>query len=232
MLDFSRFRVITFDCYGTLIDWETGILAAILPILNAHEAAISGPDILKIYGELEADIEASEYRPYREVLRELVRGFGTRLGFSPTPAEQDALPNSLATWMPFPDTVPALRKLKEKFKLGIISNVDDDLFAATAPKLEVAFDFVVTAAQAKAYKPSHKPFQLAESRMSVPKAQWLHAAQSVFHDVIPARAFGIASVWVNRPSLLPVAESAKQASATPDLEVPNLDQLAKIATQF
>lgn len=230
MLDFSRFRVITFDCYGTLIDWETGILHALLPVLSAHEATVSGPDILKLYAGLEASAEGPAYRAYRDVLRDVVRGFGQRLGFSPTDADQDSLPNSLSTWEPFPDTVDALRKLKTKFQLGIISNVDDDLFVATAQKLKVPFDFVVTAAQARAYKPSHKPFELAESKIGVPKAEWLHAAQSIYHDVIPAKALGVSTVWVNRPSLLPVAEAAKQPAGQPDIEVTSLEQLAQMAT--
>ena len=225
-------RVVTFDCYGTLIDWETGILGAVRPILSAHKVPVADAEILKIYGDLEAEAEAGEFRPYREVLREVVRGFEKRLGFQASGAERDSLPNSLATWRPFPDTMAALRQLHTMFQLGIISNVDDDLFAATAPQLQISFDFVVTAGQARAYKPSEKIFRLAQERISVPNAQWLHAGQSLYHDVIPAKALGIAAAWVNRASARPGAGAAKRASATPDLEVASLRELADLlATQ-
>jgi 2-haloacid dehalogenase len=228
-LNFSRFRIITFDCYGTLIDWETGILRAIRPVLSAHNANLSDPDLLRLYGELEAEAESSEYRPYREVLRSVVRGFGSRLGFHPTDGEQQSLPDSLANWTPFPDTVAALRRLKTKFKLGIISNVDDDLFASTARRLEIGFDYVITAGQARAYKPSLKIFELAQSRIGIPAKQWLHAAQSVYHDVVPARSLGISTVWVNRPSLLAGIGAVRQASAEADVTVTSMQGLADLA---
>ncbi len=229
-LDFSRFRAITFDCYGTLINWEAGILEAIRPILLAHGAALSDAEILRQYGELEADAEASRYQPYREILGEVVRGFGQRLGFHVTEEEQHSLPDSLANWNPFSDTVAALRQLKTRFKLGIVSNIDDDLFSASARRLQIDFDYVTTAAQARAYKPSLEIFRLAQAKMGIPPEQWLHAGQSIYHDVIPAKSIGISTVWVNRPSPRPGAGAAKRASATPDVEVHSLAELAQLAT--
>lgn len=226
--DFSRFSIITFDCYGTLIDWESGILGAIRPILSAHNAHLSDVDILRMYGEIEAHEESGEYQPYSEILQAVVRGFGTRLGFVPSEKEQHSLPNSLASWKPFSDTVAALRQLKRKFKLGILSNIDDDLFSATAPQLEIEFDHVVTASQALAYKPSLVIFRLAQKKIGVPPQQWLHAGQSIYHDVIPAQSLGIATVWVNRPSPLPNSGAAKPAQAKPDVEVSTLKELADL----
>lgn len=228
-LDFSRFRVVTFDCYGTLIDWETGILSAIRPILSAHGAQLEDADILRLYGEIEAEEEGGDYREYKEILRAVVRGFGDRLGFVPSSREQQSLPDSLQHWQPFPDTVGALHLLKRKFKLGIISNIDDDLFAATAPKLEVRFDYVITAAQARAYKPAFEIFRLAKEGIGTSVEHWLHAAQSVYHDVVPAKSLGISTVWVNRPSPRPNAGAAKQALAEPDVEVSSLAALADLA---
>jgi 2-haloacid dehalogenase len=227
-IDFSSVHVITFDCYGTLIDWENGILSALRPILSTHGAKLADAEILGLYGELEAGAESGEFCPYREVLREVVRGFGERLGFQASVAEQNSLPESLANWRPFADTVAALRQLHTKFRLGIISNVDDDLFAATAPQLETKFDFVTTAGQARAYKPSHRIFQLAKEKIGMPVTQWLHAGQSVYHDVVPAKSLGLSTVWVNRASARPGAGAAKQASATPDAEVPTLQALADL----
>jgi 2-haloacid dehalogenase len=229
MLDFTRFRVLTFDCYGTLIDWESGIFAALRPILAAHKKTLSDSALLKLYSELEATAEGREFRPYREILQSVVYGFGKRLEFTPTPAQLTSLPDSLASWQPFPDTVAALRKLKSRYQLGIISNIDDDLFAPTAKKLEVKFDHVITAQQARAYKPSMKIFKVAQERMGFAPEQWIHAAQSVFHDVVPAKSLGITTVWVNRASSRPGSGAAKSASANPDLEVPNLMTLADLA---
>jgi 2-haloacid dehalogenase len=190
---------------------------------------LSDADILGLYGELEAEAESSEYHPYRDILRSVVRGFGSRLGFLPTDPEQQSLPNSFAHWAPFPDTVAALRQLKTKFKLGIISNVDDDLFSATSRRLEIDFDYVITAGRARAYKPSLKIFELAQHRIGIPPEQWLHSAQSVYHDVIPARSLGISTVWVNRPSLRAGIGAVKQASAEADVTVTSMQALADLA---
>jgi 2-haloacid dehalogenase len=230
MLDFTRFKVLTFDCYGTMIDWETGIFSALRPILAAHRKEISDSAILQLYSELEASAEQGEFQPYRDVLQSVVRGLGERLGFSPTAAEVRSLPESLAHWQPFPDTVEALRKLKSLYQLAVISNVDDDLFASTAPKLGVAFDHVITAQQAGCYKPCLRMFTLAEERIGVTRDQWLHVGQSIYHDVIPAQALGLATVWVNRPSPRPGAGAAKVATGKPDLEVPDLRTLAELAS--
>jgi 2-haloacid dehalogenase len=227
MLNLTQFQVLSFDCYGTLIDWETGIFSALGSILAAHGKSIADAELLKVYSELESEAEQGEFCSYREVLGSVVRGFGERLGFKPTEAQVRSLPDSLASWLPFPDTVAALQKLKARYQLAVISNVDDDLFAATARRLEVAFDHVITAQQARAYKPSLLIFNLAQQRIGVAPARWLHAAQSVYHDVIPARSMGIATVWVNRPSPRPGVGAAKAASGQPDLEVPDLKTLAR-----
>ena len=234
MLDLTRFKVLTLDCYGTMIDWETGIFSALRPILTAHGKKIPDSALLELYSELEASAEASaekgEFLRYRDALQSVVRGFGERLGFSPTDAEVRSLPESLANWQPFPDTVEALRKLKSRYQLAVISNVDDDLFASTAPKLGVVFDHVITAQQAQCYKPCIRMFELAEERIRVSRERWLHVGQSIYHDVIPAQSLGIATVWVNRPSPRSGAGAAKAAAGTPDLEVPDLDTLAQLST--
>ena len=226
MLDFTRFKVLTFDCYGTMIDWETGIFSALRPILVRHEKKITDCEVLDLYSELEASAEQGEFRRYRDVLQSVVRGFGERLGFSPTSAEVRSLPESLSNWQPFPDTVEALGQLKRRYQLAVISNVDDDLFATSAPKLEVAFDHVITAQQAGCYKPCVGIFELAEDRIGASREQWLHVGQSIYHDVIPAQSLGISSVWVNRPSPRPGAGAAKAITGKPDLEVPDLRTLA------
>jgi 2-haloacid dehalogenase len=226
MLDFTRFEILTFDCYGTLIDWESGILSALRPILSAHKKEIDDATLLKLYGDFELRSEQGAFHPYREVLESVVRQFAVELHFTPTAAEVRSLPDSLSSWKPWPDTVAALHQLKTRFKLAILSNVDDDLFALTRPKLEVDFDHVITAQQAQAYKPSLKLFELALSRIHAPAHRVLHIGQSIYHDVIPAQALGLATVWVNRPSARPGVGAVKAAEAKPDLTVSSLAELA------
>jgi 2-haloacid dehalogenase len=231
MLDFSRFEILTFDCYGTLIDWETGILSVFHRILSSHGKEIDDGTILKLYGDFEQRSEQGAFRPYREVLESAVRQFGEKLRFTPSPEEVRSLADSLSTWKPWPDTVSALRQLKTRFRLAIFSNVDDDLFARTRPQLGVDFDEVITAQQAQAYKPSLKLFELALSRIKTPAHRVLHVAQSVYHDVVPAQSLGLATVWVNRPSARPGVGAVKAAEAKPDLTVSSLSELAAAAVQ-
>jgi 2-haloacid dehalogenase len=226
MLDFSRFEFLTFDCYGTLIDWETGIFSALRPILAAHGKTLDDATLLQLYGDFEQRAEHGEFHPYREVLASVVQQFGAHLGFTPAPAEIRSLADSLVHWQPWPDTVSALHQLKSRFRLAIVSNVDDDLFAATRPKLEVVFDEVITAQQAQAYKPSLQMFELALSRVKVPAHRVLHVGQSLYHDIVPAQSLGLATVWVNRPSLRPGVGAVKSANATPDLTVTGMAELA------
>jgi 2-haloacid dehalogenase len=231
MLNFNRFELLTFDCYGTLIDWEAGILSALHRILAAHGKQTDDATLLKLYGDFEQRSEQDPFRPYREVLESVVRQFGTRLGFTPTPAQARSLPGSLPTWKPWPDTVAALRQLKTRFRLAVLSNVDDDLFAATRPQLGVDFDEVITAQQARAYKPSLKFFELALSRVHAPAHRVLHVAQSIYHDIVPAQSLGLATVWVNRPSVRPGLGAVKAAQARPDLTVLSLAELAAAAAK-
>src|SRR5437868_1632263 len=231
MLDFSRFEILAFDCYGTLIDWEAGILSALRRILSAHGKKIDDATLLKLYGDFEQRSEQGTFLPYRQVLESVVRQFGAELRFAPTAEEVCSLPDSLSTWKPWPDTVAALRQLKTRYKLAILSNVDDDLFAHTRPELRVDFYEVITAQQAQAYKPSLKLFELALTRINVPAHRVLHVGQSIYHDVIPAQALGLATVWVNRPSARPGVGAVKAARAKPDLTVSSLEELADMATE-
>jgi 2-haloacid dehalogenase len=226
MLDFTRFEILTFDCYGTLINWEAGILSALHRILSAHGKNIDDASLLKLYGDFELRSEQGAFHPYREILESVVRQFAAELHFTPSAEEVRSLPDSLPAWKPWPDTVAALKQLKTRFRLAILSNVDDDLFAGTRPQLGLDFDEVITAQQAQAYKPSLKLFELALSRIHAPAHRVLHVGQSIYHDVIPAQSLGLATVWVNRPSARPGVGAVKAAEANPDLTVSSLAQLA------
>jgi 2-haloacid dehalogenase len=228
MHDFSKFECLTFDCYGTLIDWESGLLGALRPVLANHHRSLGDEELLELYGTLEEQIQSGEYRPYRQVLRMVTQRIASRLSFPLYEGEIDALPKSMPTWPAFPDTVEALRRLKSRYKLAVISNTDDDLFAETAQSLQVPFDFVITAEQAKSYKPSHRNFELAMERIGLPKEKVLHCAQSLFHDIVPAKALGIANVWVNRRVGKKGAGATHPSNEIPDATVTSLKQLADL----
>ena len=228
MLDFSRFEILTFDCYGTLINWEDGILGCLHRILAAHSKEVDDATILRLYGDFEAGAEKGDYRCYRDVLHSVVLQFGKHFGFAPSDREGCSLAESMKEWKPWPDTVRALAALENRVRLAIISNVDDDLFAATRPQLEVGFGEIVTAQQAGAYKPSLKIFELALRRIGVPPHRVLHVGQSLYHDVIPAQSLGMGTVWVNRPSARKDVGAVKWAEARPDLQVASLAELAVV----
>jgi len=228
-----RFKALTFDCYGTLIDWERGILRALRRILKRHGVSASDREILGLYSRLEPEIERPPFKRYRKVLSEVVRGFGRTLGFKPTEAEVSSLARSVRDWPPFPDTVAALRALRRRYRLVIVSNVDKDLFQGSARRLRVPFDLVVTAQEARSYKPSLNNFRLALGRIhstfGLGKAEVLHVAQSLHHDHVPAKRLGLKTVWVNRRKGKEGSGATPPSRARPDLEVPDLITLAKKA---
>jgi 2-haloacid dehalogenase len=231
MLDFSKFECLTFDCYGTLIDWESGILSALKPLLANHHRELADEKLLELYGTFEVQAEASEYRSYREVLRFVTQKVASRLSFPLYENEINTLPDSLPRWPAFSDTVESLKRLKSRFKLAVISNTDDDLFAETAKTLQVPFDFIITAQQARSYKPSHRNFELALNCIGLPEGKILHCAQSIFHDVVPTRQLGIANVWVNRRAGKTGPGATHPANETPDLTVTSLRELADLAVR-
>jgi 2-haloacid dehalogenase len=229
MINFDQYKVLTFDCYGTLIDWESGILAALKPLLSSHGHNLDDEQLLQLFIEFEAEIQKGEYLKYQEILRRVVQKFGERFNFIPDAHELDSLADSIKYWSPFPDTVAALKKLKEKYKLAIISNIDDNLFAFSAQHLQVNFDWIITAEQVKSYKPDLNNFRTAIDRMSVPQEQILHVACSIYHDVVPAQSLGISTVWVNRRVGKEGIGANLPVVAQPDLEVPDLHTLAQQA---
>ncbi|HSC72013.1 MAG TPA: haloacid dehalogenase type II [Candidatus Methylomirabilis sp.] len=226
MLQWDEFEVLTFDCYGTLIDWETGILDALRPIFAAQHVDLIPDKALERYGEIEAEAERGEYRNYKTILRSVLEGLGARFGFTPTAEELQQFSTSVKDWPAFPDSPQALQALHRKYRLAIISNIDDDLFAFSARRLQTTFDWIITAQQAKSYKPSLNNFQLAFERIGVPQQRILHVAQSLFHDIAPANVLGLSSVWVNRRHDKQGSGATPSAQARPDLEVPDLRTLA------
>ena len=227
MLDFERFQWLSFDCYGTLVDWETGISDAVAGALEAHEIRMSRSEILALFAEVEPQIQqGGAYLEYRRVLRRVVAMMGIKLDAQFSEPEMNCLVTSIGSWPVFDDTIAALRAMKRRYNLAIISNVDDDLFAPTADALGVEMDAVVTAQQCGSYKPDHRNFQIALDRMGVPKDRWLHIGESLYHDIAPANELGIASVWVNRGHGKE-GGATRPTDATPDMTVHDLASLVR-----
>ena len=227
MLDFNRFEWISFDCYGTLVDWETGIAAAVGEILESRGIHRSKAEILALYADAEPKVQVSPpYMEYRRVLGGVMGQIGSQLGFRCTGSELNCLVDTLPEWPIFPDVTAALNTLKARYKLAVISNVDDGLFAKTAEALNVDFDAVVTAEQVRSYKPNLRNFDIARARMAVEKERWLHVAESLYHDIGPANQLGIACVRVNRADR---GGGTRHSDAVPNLTVPDLETLARMA---
>jgi 2-haloacid dehalogenase len=229
-LDFSRFEALTFDCYGTLIDWETGLTRAFRPVLDAHGIDVADGDVLERYARHEAAAEAGPYLRYRDVVGAGLRGVLGELGEQPTPEEIATFSASVADWPAFPDSAAALQRLADRFRLGVITNCDDDLFAASSERLGVRFDWVVTAEQVRAYKPDPRPFEVAFERLRLPRERILHVAQSLFHDHGQAKRQGLSSVWIDRRGDREGSGATPPADAVPDARFPDMASFAAAAT--
>jgi 2-haloacid dehalogenase len=228
-VDFGRFDAITFDCYGTLIDWEAGLTDAFRPILAGQGIAMDEDDLLTRFAGYEAAAEAGPYQPYRHVLAAGLRGVAGELGFAPSDDETAAFAGSVVDWPAFPDSAEALARLKTGFRLGVITNCDDDLFAASNERLGVDFDWIVTAQQVRSYKPAERNFTAAFGRIGLPRERILHVAQSLFHDHAPAQRLGMTSVWINRRQGRPGSGATPPAAATPDATFPDMASFAEAA---
>lgn len=215
----DRITTLTLDCYGTLIDWEAGAVEALRPLLARHGAAPSDDEIITVFQTLDAALCQPPYKTYRTVLAEVVEGFGRHYGIPVQPADRDALAASIPSWKPFPDTVAALRAFGTRYRLAVISNIDDNLFAASARQLQVPFDTVVTAGQTRCYKPHLAIFEEALRRLGEAASAVAHVAEGA-GEVVPARRLGCATAWVRRNG-----RSARLLTEAPDLEVPDLRSL-------
>jgi 2-haloacid dehalogenase len=225
MRDFESITHLTFDCYGTLIDWESGIASALQPIFAAHGIEVSSEKIVERYVAHEARVESQGWRPYRDILQDATVSMAAELGIRLRAEECSALSESIGSWPSFADTVPALNQLKQRFRLAIVSNVDDTLFTETAKQLQVNFDEVITAEQVRSYKPGHAHFREALRRLNVPVDRILHVAQSLYHDHVPAKQLGFRTAWINRPGKL--RPLSLPQPVRPDLVVADMAELVQ-----
>jgi len=228
LLRFEDYKVLTFDCYGTLIDWESGILSALKPVLLQNGISVEDNKILKLYAEFESKAENGEYAKYKEVLKSVALDFASFFNFELNGVSDYFISESIKNWMPFPDTVDALLSLRTKYKLAILSNIDNDLFQYTSEFLGVKFDHVFTAEDIGSYKPSKDNFDYAVSRIGLPKENLLHVAQSLYHDIAVANSLNISTVWVNRRNDVTGSGATPEKTVIPDLEVPDLKSLVEL----
>jgi 2-haloalkanoic acid dehalogenase type II len=211
----TAYEILTFDCYGTLIDWRRGIGDAFARIGAAVGRPVDRDRVLELHARLEPEIQGQAYKPYREVLDELAPRIADALDLPVPTGAAHFLSDSLAGWPPFADTGPALTRLRQAgFRLGILSNIDDELLAATLEHFPVDFDLLVTAQQVGSYKPA--PGHFAAARRQIGEAPWLHVAQSFFHDVEPAVELEVPVVWINRLAEDPYSK-ARPLAVCPDM---------------
>jgi 2-haloalkanoic acid dehalogenase type II len=199
----ADFKILTFDCYGTLIDWETGILAGLRPLLDRLNGGIDDTAALEAFARQESALQAEQPGlNYRKLLAAAHRGLAAEWGEADSDAEAIRFGQSVPDWPPFADSAAALRYLKQHYKLVILSNVDRESFAASNRKLGVAFDAVCTAEDIGSYKPDLRNFHFVLARVQeqfgAAPGDVLHTAQSLFHDHKPARELGLATDWIDR----------------------------------
>jgi 2-haloacid dehalogenase len=216
----SEFKVLTFDCYGTLVDWETGLLAALDDWRRRVGLAASDEDVLAAFAEVESPVQSENPKMrYPEVLAETQRRLGRRFAKAASEQEARAFGASIGDWPPFPDTPGALAYLKRHCRLVILSNVDRASFARTNARLGVAFDAIYTAEDIGSYKPDRRNFEylIAGIRRDfvLEKSNILHVAQSLFHDHVPAKTLGLATCWIDRRS----GRAGSGATAAPPKDI-------------
>jgi 2-haloacid dehalogenase/putative hydrolase of the HAD superfamily len=214
---------VTFDVYGTLIDWETGVWEAFQKEAARDGVSLDRDQIISMFHEIERDIEGGSYELYAEVLRRTAVQIAKRVDWPLESSRAGFLPDSIPRWKPFRETVPQLNKLAKKFQTGLISNIDDKLLGQTRRHLPIDFDLVVTAQQVRSYKPDPAHFKEFQRRIEGDKKQWVHIAASQYHDIDPAGKLKIPVIWVNRKG-----EELEPGVKKPDAEVATLAEAAKL----
>jgi 2-haloacid dehalogenase len=226
------FDALSFDCYGTLIDWETGIAAVLRPWADARGLPMTDEQLLAAYGRHEAQAEVDHPTDlYPRILARAMRDLGAELGVPVGDDEAEALAVSVPDWPAFPDSAEALERLSRRYRLIILSNVDRASFAGSNERLGVTFTSVLTAEDIGSYKPSPRNFEalaLEAGRLGIPEGRLLHVAQSLFHDHVPAKAAGLPTVWINRRHDNPGwgATPEPPSGVTPDRKFPSMQALA------
>ena len=216
-------RFVTFDCYGTLIDWETGVYEAFQKEADRDGFTIERDELIPRFIEVQRDIQRGSYELYAEVLRRAAVRVAEDLGWQLEPARSNFLPDSVPRWAPFRETNAQLERFAKKYELGVLSNIDDKLLGATRRHLRVDFDLVVTAQQVRSYKPDPAHFKECARRIEKAKRHWVHIASGYPTDVEPCLKQKVPVIWVNRHG-----EKLEQSQKKPMAEVKNFREAGKL----
>jgi len=237
MPSLTDFEALSFDCYGTLIDWETGLLAALEPLLARASPRPEADEALEAYAEAEGAAEAAHPAdPYPQILARCWSALVAQFGAGEDEAERERFAQSVGDWPAFPDSPQALARLKPRHKRVILSNVDRASFAQSNRRLGVEFDRIITAQDLGSYKPDPRNFEAlvaAVEDMGVPRARLLHVAQSLYHDHVPAKAMGLSTAWIDRRRSKAGggATLRPQREVMPDFTFHSLGELANAVTR-
>lgn len=220
MIDTTRIEIITFDCYGTLIDWETGLRAALGELQFRRLPCASVDRLLSEWEAIQFEMLSPPYRKYRDILRASLSETFRRHGVDLPADDANLLGNRIDEWQPFADVTESLRSLQRRYRLGVLSNIDEDILAASLQQMGVTFDLIVTAQQVQSYKPRPAHFEEAIRREGRQAGAFLHAAFGFKYDQRPALALGMQTAWIKRPGWI------RDDDASPTLEVESLAELA------
>ena len=238
MTDFSDVRALSFDCYGTLIDWETGIESALRPWLARNGGGTVGAnELVSVFGSHETIVEGEH--PdwlYPEILAETLRRIGGDLGVPVSELEAAAFGRSVGTWPAFADSPAALLALQQRFRLVILSNVDQVSFRQSNDRLGVEFDLIITAQDVGSYKPARENFEALEAGLAtigVEPRQLIHVAESLYHDHLPGKDFGLKTAWIHRRHGKKGfgATVVPERTVTPDFRFTSMEEFAEAATK-
>jgi len=218
----AKVTFVTFDVYGTLIDWEGGVYDAFVKEASRDGFTIDRDTVISLFHEVSQGIESGSYELYAEVLRRTANEIAKRIEWPLEPSRSGFLPDSVARWAPFRETSTQLNKFKKKFQLGLISNIDDKLLGQTRRHIPLDFDLVVTAQQVRSYKPDPAHFTECARRMGGKKG-WVHIGASLYHDVEPCLKAKVPVIWVNRKK-----EQLDPSAKKPTAEVKNLAEAFKL----
>lgn len=220
----KNIKLISFDCYGTLIDWKKGVLNSLMPLFDEYLLDVSKDEIFTLFKKFDDEIVLSDFMYYRNVLNEIMKKFSAALNINLMKTDLDCLVNSLPNWEPFQDIAENLHKLKRKYKLALITNSDNDLIEKNLVFLGVSFDYTVTSADLGSYKPSQNNFIEALRIFNLPADQIIHVAQSIYHDIVPCNQLGINNIWINRYNE-PFPDQEKEK---PGIEIRSMRELLTI----
>ena len=213
---------VTFDVYGTLIDWEKGVMEAFQKEADRDGFSLDKDELIPLFHEVSREVEGGSYELYAEVMRRTATEMAKRMGWPLETSRAGFLPDSVHRWGPFRETNPALKKFLKKYKTGLISNIDDKLLGQTRRHIPHDYELVVTAQQVRSYKPDPAHFKEFARRIGGKKG-WVHVASSYYHDVGPCTKEKIPVVWVNRRG-----ESLETGMKKPDAEVSSLKEAAEL----